>query len=584
MKKFLLIAVVGGAALSLAPATESAPARSTAYGCNLPQTRPLWIDFGDGSVPFWDRVFARPGVIAAASNFIAPPRLRAAGAKTVYWDMHLKNRVGTPTAPANPAGIADQADRLFLRAAASSDCATPVIALNELFGASTTTPWSPSNAQYRANVLAFIRRLAARGARPHLLISSTPYVGGDAAQWWRDAAEAADLVREVYFASPRIYRQGALLGSRTMRVSLRRAVQQLVDIGIPASRVGLMLGFHTTKGVGSGREGLQPSSAWFEVVKLQALAARQVARELGAATVWSWGWGAWSVGERDADKEAAACVWLWARDPRLCDGPRAGGAGFDESRTDAQLPAGVQCTLGGRVVTRGQLGAVGRVTGDPESALSVLYARLVVREHADVTAVIVRAAESSLVAGTFGGKWTAYSAALARAGATRSLARAVLADQLRETEVRRRLHVAPPSAAAILDYYETFAALEARPVAVRPAPWWLGGRMTGLALTSIAPAPVFRLGGAAFRHIFTPEGPVRARALGPSLPLGAFPLSFARPAVRAALIDTARAEAFQNWLLARETSALRRTVCVGDEQPVPEPVELTGFLPFLTLR
>ena len=48
-------------------------------------------------------MFARPGVIAAAANFIYPPQLRALGAKTVYWDMHFLRRVGTPLEPFDPA-------------------------------------------------------------------------------------------------------------------------------------------------------------------------------------------------------------------------------------------------------------------------------------------------------------------------------------------------------------------------------------------------------------------------------------------------------------------------------------------------
>ena len=588
MRTFLVIAFALGAALSLASPAAGRPsgwAAPSAPGCNLPQTRPLWIDFGDGSVPFWERIFARPGVIAAASNFLAPPRLRAAGAKTVYWDMHLKRRVGTPVDPADPAVIEDRADRLFLRAVASSDCASPVIALNELFGASTTTPWSPGNAQYRANVLAFVRRLAARGARPYLLVSSSPFTGGEAAQWWRDVAEAADLVREVYFAGPRIHRQGPLLGSRTMRVALRNAVKDFVDIGIPPSKLGLMLGFHTTRGVGSGREGLQPTSAWLQVVKLEALAARQVARETGVSTVWSWGWGAWSQGEQDPDKEAAACVWLWARDPQLCDGPRVAGPAFDVSRTEGRLPAGAACVLGKGVVARAQLASVARVTGDPESALSLLYARLVLREQVDVPPARVRAAEAALVARSFGGSWSAYRAALGRAGASRSLARAVVADQLREAELRRRLRVAAPSAAAILAFHETYAELPAREVVSRTGVWWLGGRRSGLALESIAPASVLRLAvRPAFSRVFTAGGPVHVRALGPTLPLGAFPLPLARPAIGAALGEIARAEKFQAWLLARELEALHRTVCVRDELPLPEPVDLTAVLPFLAVR
>jgi hypothetical protein len=580
VRKLLVLALLTAAAAvpALAPGSNGTPP-----GCTLPTTRPLWIDFGDGSVPFWDHIFTRPGIIAAASNFQIPPRLRAAGAKTVYWDMHLNNRVGTPTKPADPGATTDQADRLFLRAVASSACGTPVIALNELFGAGTATPWSPSNAQYRANVLAFVQRLSALGARPYLLVSGPPYTAGEAAQWWRDVSESADLVREVYFAGPRIKAQGALVGSRTMRVALRGAAADFTDLEIPPARLGLMLGFHTTKGVGSGREGLQPSSAWFDVVKLQAFAARQVAAETGVATVWSWGWGVWSAGESDPDKEAAACVWLWARDSRLCKGPQMAGAAFDASRTEGRLPPGMQCVLGANGVSQSQLAAIARVTGDPDVALSALHARLVLSEQTDLDSAELDAAESALVSSSFGSNWGAYRAALARAGVSSSLARSIISMEARRAKVERRFRVGAPSAAEVLDYWSTYADLEARFVEARPAPWWLGGRRRGVALDVTAPATIFRLGGEKFVRLSTPSGPLRVRAGGPVLPLGAFPVALAGPSMAAALEASARTAAFEKWLLARQVAALRRTVCVRDELPSPEPVDLTAFLPFLAL-
>ena len=56
-------------------------------------------------------------------------------------------------------------------------CATPWIALNELFGAQTPTPWTATTAQYRENTLVLLRRLAERGARPAITIANPPYTG-----------------------------------------------------------------------------------------------------------------------------------------------------------------------------------------------------------------------------------------------------------------------------------------------------------------------------------------------------------------------------------------------------------------------
>src|SRR5439155_10405069 len=165
----------------------------------------------------------KPGIVAAASNQLFPPKLRAAGAQTVFWDMYLTKRIGQPGSPVDSATTLAKANRLFDAAVASSACSTPFIAENELFGASLPTPWSITNAQYRANVLLYLQTLAARGAHPYLLVSSRPYTGGEAADWWRQVAEVADLIQEVYFPAPAIYKQGPIVGNRVLRMAFRRA-------------------------------------------------------------------------------------------------------------------------------------------------------------------------------------------------------------------------------------------------------------------------------------------------------------------------------------------------------------------------
>ena len=94
-----------------------------------------------------------------------------------------------------------------------------------------------------------------------------------------------------------------------------------------------MLGFQSGDPFG-GRAGLQPTAAWLEIVKLQSQAGLVVARELALSTVWSWGWGTFATpGSADPDKQAAACTYLWARDPALCDAPALGVPGFDPDLT-----------------------------------------------------------------------------------------------------------------------------------------------------------------------------------------------------------------------------------------------------------
>ena len=114
-----LLALVGGAA------AKRAPAAASQQPCGLPDRQPLWVDYADGAVPFWSTVFARPGIVAGAANYIVPPQLRAGGAKTIYFDLNFHNRMGSPSAPVDPATIADRADRLFDTAAQSSACDRP---------------------------------------------------------------------------------------------------------------------------------------------------------------------------------------------------------------------------------------------------------------------------------------------------------------------------------------------------------------------------------------------------------------------------------------------------------------------------
>ena len=213
---------------------------------------------------------------------------------------------------------------LYEIATRQTACATPPIILNELFGAQLETPWTASNEQYRANVLALVRGLAARGARPMLLLSRPPYTKSEsAAQWWRDVAEVADIVPETYFGARLLWKEGPILANRRMRTAMRNAIGRLTAVGVPTSRIGLVVGFFT-KGTRGGREGLVQDENWFRIVKWHARAARQVAGETKIASVVSWGWAPYSQSARDLpDTPATACVYLWARDPGagFCDGP-----------------------------------------------------------------------------------------------------------------------------------------------------------------------------------------------------------------------------------------------------------------------
>jgi hypothetical protein len=449
----LLLLACLGALLVAAPAQ--------AGQCDLPDAKPLWVDFADGSVPFWSSVFAKPGVVAAASNLIVPPQLRAAGAKTVAFDLNFKKRVGSPSAPADGDKMVPAADKLFDAAAQWSACDKPLIALNELFGASVPVPWTPTTTAYRANVLTFVGQLAARGARPFLLVSSMPFTGGEASDWWRQLAQSSDIVLEVYFNGPSVWKQGPTLGNRRLRTTIRQRIESLVAIGVPVSRIGVMLQLGSTPGAG-GRERLQPAQAWYEVVKWEALSARHVANELGIASLWSWGWGTWNAAGNDPDKQGAACVWLWTRDPSLCNGPAAAGAGWNASLTEGQgdLPRGLVCTLGAQTVQATAVAALAKVTRDRDVAVTLLVKRMAENEAAQVAWKDVLAAERTLIGDRFGGSRAAYAAELGQARANVSIARGAIADQLRRDAISRRLNVRSPSRREIARYADAAPTLE----------------------------------------------------------------------------------------------------------------------------
>jgi hypothetical protein len=580
------LGVLVAAALALALAGgKGAPAKQLEANCVLPSQTPVWLDFADGSVPFWN-IFAKPGIVAMASNYIFPPKLRAAGAQTVYFDLYLNRRVGTPSAPADPETIVAKADKFYEYAAGSMECANPVIAENELFGAWLVTPWSQTNVQYRANVLRFLQRLRERGAQPWLLVNSKPYTGeGAALDWWRAVSDVAGIVREVYFPAPLIYRQGPILGNRSLRQAFRNGILNFTKIGIPVSKLGLFLGFQTTKGTG-GREGLA-ATPWFQTVKWQVLAARFVASEMKFNSIWSWGWAEWSTtpGEHDPAKPRAACVYLWTRDPKLCNGPRIAGRGFNRSRTEGQLilAPGLRCRLGTAAVRWSAINPILKLTGDSELAFSNSFSRAVQQRTVHVSYADILAAERSIVAARFGGSRGAYLSAIAEARANLSVARSVIGDELRRARIESRFNVSGPNARQITDYHETYGELQVRLVESKSETQWLGGRRAGYAIASVAPPQLMALSSGRWSALWSPLGTVRVRPVGPPQPLGSLPLGNVRSAIRAALIAQAREARFPSWLTTAQRDSFPEAICWRDQLPELGEVDLTNYLPFLAL-
>ena len=432
----LLVGVIGAAA-ALAGSTRAAGGTDA---CGVPAKAPIWVDYGEGPVkPDTRAILARPGVVVTTSGTAIPAYFRKHGAATTYMVLHLPSIVGQPATPADPTTMPAVADALYAKAAASTACTTPWIALNELFGASLPTPWSPTNAQYRANVLALMQGLTAHGAHPVLFVNGNPSLAGDAAAWWQQVGQAGSIAYEAYFDARNISALGSLLGNRRVRLGMRRALAGFVAAGVPSARLGLVLGFHSGLIAGAGgRQGLQPRESWLRVVKWETLAARQVASDMHLGSVWVWGWGTFAAGSVDADKPAAACVSLWARNQALCDAPGVGGATFNASLTEGQivLPPGVACNLyHSRRILSADITRLAAFTGDRGSALDTLFARIVFRSRVQVGNDQVLAIEQQSIDRDFGGDRTAYLAALAQAHATVGIAQNVIRDELKRRAI-----------------------------------------------------------------------------------------------------------------------------------------------------
>ncbi len=565
--------------------SASAGASGRSVSCGVPEAQPVWIDYVDGTVEFWRDRFGRPGVVIATGGPGLGTELRAAGATaTVHFDLYLRRRVGTPMAPNDPATMEKRADGLYEYAVEVTGCSTPMIALNELWGASVPAPWTATTERYRANVLAFVRRLAERGVRPALLVSSTAATGAEAAAWWRSIGQVSDIVLENYWNANVISRAGPIEGSRMLRVDFRRSAATLLAVGVPSSRLGLMLGFHTTPGTG-GREGLKPREKWFEVGKLQTLAARQVARELRLAHVWSWGWTMRTQAGKDPDKTYAACVWLWTRDPALCDAPKLIGPKFDTDVRIGQidLPAAVRCKLDDAALTARSVTTLQRLTRDYELALTALVVRRIERDLTDVSPDDVLVAERRVIAARFGGSRTAYLAALGRARAGAALARGILGDELRRRELQSNFRVSGPAPSAIARYAAAHGQVLGRLVTASPAPSWLPDG-AGYALASSAPAAIFTIPTGRARRLQTIEGPITVRASDDVAPLEVLPLRLVRPAIVRELRSEQRAGLYADWTLRRQRGAESRLVCQRDRLPELGVVSLSSFAPFLALH
>jgi hypothetical protein len=187
--------------------------------------------------------------------------------------------------------------------------------------------------------------------------------------------------------------------------------------------------------------------------------------------------------------------------------------------------------------------------------------------------------ERNAILDHFGGSRAAYNAALARARATPALARLILADELRRRAVKATLRTPAPTGAQLQAWYATYGATLARPVRSSKAVPWLGNAKTGLAIQGVAPGRLLALDTGSKVTI---DG-IQVTALGEPAPLGSFPYAQAAPAIRKAFVDQLRSGAFATWSRRRQNQSLGSLTCQHDQQPQPEAIDLTDWVPYLSL-
>ena len=467
---------------------------------------------------------------ARSENRLLRPQLPPAG-------------VGTPLEPYDPGVVINRANRLYSTAAMSSGCTQPVIAENELNGASLVTPWTANNAAYRRNVLIYMQTLSAL----------------------RRAPGAARLERAVHRRRGRRLVAAALaVRRRRARVVLRRARNRQAGAdraaagrcgnAVPQARRRVHLRRHPREQARAdarlpddarlGRpRGRSRATSWLEVDEARRRSPRSRSRaRSGSRSVWSWGWAAWSTGERDPDKPIAACVYLWARDPSLCNGPAAAGKGFNASLTEGQLDAP------GRYPLHALRPADHR---EHDLRADARHRRPGRRLHAPPSRApsTSRAGQAQGQAGLrrrARGRRGPLRRQLRRATAPRSPRRtraparraAIIGDELRRAGDRVAASASPARRPRrSTSYYETYGASRARLVSVedrqRPGS---AKRKRGFALESMAPPQLFSLPAGRrlaehqddARHL--PGAGARFTGLARALPLGV-----ARPAIVNAL-------------------------------------------------
>ncbi len=310
---FLLALSTLALGAALAPGTAAA-------ACPL-GPGPIWADaaaFGVHDTPV-EQILARPGTVLGVSNDSWASDYQAAGAETAGWHMRLPDTIGTLANPKPKSAVLADVPGLSSLAHRMTSCDPPWLVLNEMLTVQSPEPIGYGQRRWRENVLLLAKELDARGVRVILLMPRIPHAKTRYRSYWRTLSRYTDFVYEAYYWSSRETIKRSDAGARKyLRDKWTGAIQRLKKFTVHPSRTGLMIPYWVNNRF-SGRVGLS-DNAWFRLTRLKTEAASAVGRNEGLSTLWSWGWQTNpNVGEVDPDKPKAACVYLNARDPLLCD-------------------------------------------------------------------------------------------------------------------------------------------------------------------------------------------------------------------------------------------------------------------------
>ena len=199
----------------------------------------------------------------------------------------------------------------------------------------------------------------------------------------------------------------------------------------------MMLTFSSTPGAG-GREGLQPLSAWLNVVQEEVAAAKDISAELNIATIWSWGWANFTAaGAIPTRRPSRASTSRATR--RSATRRSMAGANLETAPVASPRRRKASSACWHDADPRERCHGADCGDGRPRRRFSAAFQRLMLVKAAPLANGAVAAAELEIINDRFAGQPRELRRGPRSAHATVNIARDVIGDQLRQQEVEADL-------------------------------------------------------------------------------------------------------------------------------------------------